>query len=120
AGSDEDVAIVSDHGAATLSREDNGLTLTLRVTLASKESTTIWGRLPDEWPSPRAAELATASGAALLNKPDGQWDGIRSRGARGTTSSMRATRAGWRRRIRTCCARPNGYEIIARRRSMRI
>ena len=81
AGSGEDVAIVSDHGGATLSREDNGLTLTLRVTLASKESKTIWVRLPYEWPSARNAELSTASGDELLKKAVAQWDGIWSRGA---------------------------------------
>jgi len=81
AGSGEDVAIVSDRGGATLSREDNGLTLALRATLAPKESKSIWVRLPYEWPSARNAELSTANGDDLLKKAVAQWDGIWARGA---------------------------------------
>ena len=80
-GSGEDVAIVSDRGGATLSREDNGLTLALHATVAPNHSTAIWVRLPYEWPSARNAELSSLSGNALLQKATAQWDAIWARGA---------------------------------------
>jgi len=81
AGSGEDVALVSDRGGATISREDNGLTLALRATLAPKESKTIWVRLPYEWASAKNAELSSSSGDELLKKAVAQWDAIWTRGA---------------------------------------
>src|SRR5437868_7522318 len=80
-GAGEDVAIVSEPGGAALSREDGGLTLALRATVAPRESKTIWVRLPYEWPSARNAELSTFAGDALLEKAAAQWDAIWARGA---------------------------------------
>ena len=80
-GSGEDVAFVSGSGGATISREDNGLTLSLTATVAPKASQTIWIHVPYEWPSARNAELSTLSDDALLNKAVAQWDDIWARGA---------------------------------------
>jgi hypothetical protein len=81
-GAGEDVALVSDAGGAKVMREDGGLTLALRATLAPKESRTIWLKLPYEWSAARNSELSSLSGDALLAKAAAQWDAIWARGAR--------------------------------------
>ncbi len=81
-GAGEDVALVSDSGGATVSREDGGLTLALRASMAPGNSKTIWLRLPYEWSAARNSELSPLSGDALLAKAVAQWDGIWARGAR--------------------------------------
>jgi hypothetical protein len=81
-GAGEDVALVSDAGGAKITSEDGGLTLALRATLATKESKTIWLRVPYEWPAARNTELSTLTGEQLLAKAVSQWDGIWARGAR--------------------------------------
>ena len=81
-GSGEDVALVSDAGGATLSKEDSGLTLALRATVAAGGENTIWLQAPYEWSAARNSELSALSGDALLAKATAQWDGIWARGAR--------------------------------------
>ena len=80
-GAGEDVALVSDAGGATVSKEDGGLTLALRTSVAPGASRTIWLRLPYEWSAARNSELSALGGEALLAKAVAQWDGIWARGA---------------------------------------
>jgi len=81
-GAGEDVALVSDAGGATVSREDGGLTLALRASVAAGASRTIWLQLPFEWSAARNSELSNLNGEALLAKAVAQWNGIWARGAR--------------------------------------
>jgi hypothetical protein len=81
-GAGEDVALVSDAGGATLSKEDGGLTMALRASVAPGASRTLWLRVPYEWSASRNYELSNLSGDALLAKAVAQWDGIWARGAR--------------------------------------
>ncbi len=72
----EDVALVRDTAGATVSAEDNGLTLVLHASVPAHGSRTLWLVLPYEWPAARNAEIAQDSGEALLQKAVGQWNGL--------------------------------------------
>jgi hypothetical protein len=78
----EDVAMVEASHGYTANAEDDGLTLALKMSLAPRESRTLWIRLPYEWPSRRNGEVSKLSGENLLQKAVAQWDAIWARGAR--------------------------------------
>jgi hypothetical protein len=75
-GAGEDVALVTETMGATLTPEDNGLTLAMRVVVPARGEKTIWIELPYEWPVARNNELTRDSGEALLAKAVAQWDAL--------------------------------------------
>ncbi len=81
-GAGEDVALVTDTAGATVTAEDNGLTLALRLSVPTHGDKTIWIELPYEWPVARNGELSSEPGDALLAKAVAQWDGLWASGAK--------------------------------------
>jgi hypothetical protein len=73
-GAGEDVAIVMETSGATVTSEDNGLTLAMRISVPAHGEKTLWLELPYEWPVARNGELSRESGDALLAKAVAQWD----------------------------------------------
>jgi hypothetical protein len=81
-GSGEDVALVTESAGATVTAEDNGLTLALRLSVPANGDKTIWIELPYERPVSRNAELPRDSGDALLAKAVAQWDDLWAHGTK--------------------------------------
>jgi hypothetical protein len=80
-GSGEDVALVTDTAGATVTAEDNGLTLALGLSVPAQGDKTIWIELPYEWPVERNAQLSRDAGETLLAKATAQWDGLWAHGS---------------------------------------
>jgi len=80
--SGEDVALVKEAAGAAISAEDDGLTLTLRVSVPAHGEKTLWVELPYEWPAERNGELSQESGEALLTKAVAQWDDLWAMGTK--------------------------------------
>jgi len=81
-GAGEDIALVTDTGGATVSAEDHGLTLALRISIEPHQAKTVWIELPYEWPVARNAELPREAGEDLLAKAVAQWDGLWASGTK--------------------------------------
>jgi hypothetical protein len=75
-GSGEDVALVTETAGATVTAEDNGLTLALHLSVPAQGKESIWIELPYEWPVARNGERSRENGEALLAKAVAQWDGL--------------------------------------------
>jgi hypothetical protein len=80
--SGEDVALVTDAAGAALSVEDDGLTLTLHVSVPAHGEKTFWIELPYEWRAARNGELPREDGEALLAQAVAQWDDLWARGTK--------------------------------------
>jgi hypothetical protein len=80
--SGEDVALLADAAGATVTSEDQGLTLALRVTIPAQGEKTLWLELPYEWQAARNGELSRESGPALLTKATAQWNDLWARAAK--------------------------------------
>lgn len=80
--SGEDVALVTDAAGAAQSTEDQGLTLTLRVSVPAHREKTLWMELPYEWQAARNGELSHEDGETLLKKAVAQWDDLWARGTK--------------------------------------
>jgi len=75
-GAGEDVALVTETGGASVSSEDHGLTLALRVTLPARATRIMSVEVPYEWQAARNAELSQETSETLLDKSVKQWDGL--------------------------------------------
>ena len=81
-GAGEDVALVTETAGASITAEDNGLTMAVRLSIPAHGDKAIWIELPYEWPIARNAELPHDAGETLLAKATAQWDGLWSHGTK--------------------------------------
>jgi len=75
-------ALVKDAADATITTEDNGLTMALHLNIPAHGEKTLWLELPYEWHVEHIGGLSHESGEALLAKAVAQWDGLWALGAK--------------------------------------